>query len=44
MIKLEEKIDIQNIQNEAELIKQFVEDRHGDGDGEPDVAPVVVPE
>lgn len=43
-IKLEEKIDAQNIQNEAELLKQFVKDGHGDGDGESDVAPVVVTE
>lgn len=43
-IKLEEKIDAQNIQNEAELLKQFVKDGHGDGDGESDVTPVVVHE
>lgn len=41
---MEEKIDVQDIQNEVELLKQFVEEGRGDGDGEPDVAPVVVPE
>ena len=41
---MSEFADVENIQDEIELLKQFVEEGHGDGDGEPDVAPVVVPE
>lgn len=41
---MSEFADVENIQDEIELLKQFVEEGRGDGDGEPDVAPVVVPE